>query len=160
MKNHKNAGFTLIELLVVVLIIGILSAFALPQYTKAVERSRVAEAETVLASLYDAQARCIMANGDKSTCWRELFANMDISLGLPKVQNGGLGECYQGKTFLYCMDGDMIVARNEKDGYFLDASASNPSGAYQNHKIGCVLNGSKCQKIGYTVDLGVRWVKP
>ena len=64
MNNKLNkGGFTLIELLVVVLIIGILSSIALPQYTKAVEKSRAAEAETYLADWVTAQAIYKMANG-------------------------------------------------------------------------------------------------
>lgn len=56
-------GFTLIELLVVVLIIGILSSVAFPQYTKAVEKSRAMQAVIVVRSVRDAQEVYYMANG-------------------------------------------------------------------------------------------------
>ena len=56
-------GFTLIELLAVVLIIGILTAVAMPQYRRSVERTRVAEAMQMLPAIFDARERVVTENG-------------------------------------------------------------------------------------------------
>lgn len=83
MKNviaGKIGGFTLVELLVVVLIIGILTSVALPQYEQAVMKSRLGKMMTTVRDLKEAMELYRMANG--SYIIREnvdLYDSLDIT---------------------------------------------------------------------------------
>ncbi len=74
--TNGAGGFTLIVLLVVVLIIGILAAVAVPQYQKAVEKSRAAQGLAVLRAVYEAQKVYHMANGSYATTLDELSVDI------------------------------------------------------------------------------------
>ncbi len=110
-----RTGFTLIELLVVVLIIGILAAVAVPQYQKAVEKARVAEALTFMDAVYKSAQLCILEKGEDEcfppdeTDHNAFLGTMDITLagkqGTYLNYNGVVGN-----SFIFYIDSGTLYA--------------------------------------------------
>ena len=101
-RFSMKKGFTLIELLVVVLIIGILSAVALPQYQKAVEKSRTTEALSNMSTMRNQMDIYILANGFPGagvTISYTDLADVDIQGGSWVDQGGWLD--LKTKNFIY-----------------------------------------------------------
>ena len=71
-SNTSQLGFTLIELLVVVLIIGILAAVALPQYQKAVEKSKAVQTISNIRAIAQAEQIYFMDNGKYAIYFEDL----------------------------------------------------------------------------------------
>ena len=106
-------GFTLIELLVVVLIVGILSAVAFPQYEKAVEKSRAAEAIVNGKAIVEAQNRSLTAFPNDSVAEKSA---LDIKL------TGGSwsGNVYTTDKFSYeLQDEGVEITRGDKYTLFM-----------------------------------------
>ena len=140
MKNvniGRLGGFTLIELLVVVLIIGILASVALPQYFKAVERSRMAEAETLINNIVLAQRRKYMQTNRYAIDFR----------GLDVAPKGATGSTYYTK-------GDPQTGANG-NGFWITLGGAHgfPDKMVQVYRV---VNGSLDSSVQYQYLL-MRW---
>jgi len=83
-KANKNSGFTLIELLVVIIIIGILSAIALPSFLNQAAKARASEARTNVGAMNRAQQSYYLENqkfADGAT------AMADLAIGIKDTAN-------------------------------------------------------------------------
>lgn len=138
-----NKGFTLIELMVVVLIIGILSAIALPQYQVAVEKSRVSEALINGRAVVDSMNRALAERPNEAPTTR---ASLDIRLS-GGSWNGAANK-YTTELFEYDLSaGDRLQITRDIDGteqYIL--SWHNNNSAQPDAKI-CTATGSTAEQV-------------
>ena len=157
-------GFTLIELLVVVLIIGILSAVALPQYQKAVMKARTAEVELWLSTAGKALDLLYQENSslaDSCVAWYDENSIPSdnecveaLSVELPKAPKDW--KC--GITFGYLScTGKKInsVALESTYGAFKEDISCVPF----NLEEGYTDDKSVCKSLGYKKDNGFRLYK-
>ena len=110
MYTKQTQGFTLIELLVVVLIIGILAAIALPQYNKAVEKSRLTELLLNVKTIENSVDLFLLENGGFPAQGIHL-PNLDIA---GTLQGGEFDDnLYTTKYFEYEMNCDSLKCYGE-----------------------------------------------
>ena len=118
LAKSQSRGFTLIELLVVVLIIGILAAVALPQYQRAVAKSRFAEMVLVTKSIENAEKLYFMENGTYTA---------DFSLLSIQLPPGGS----LSSSIMYYPDGTYYGIGGPEGGWRIDGSGSDIGAIYQ-----------------------------
>jgi prepilin-type N-terminal cleavage/methylation domain-containing protein len=138
MKNKQ--AFTLIELLVVVLIIGILAAVALPQYQKAVIKSRASQLMTAATAVGRDAMAYKMASGENPT----EFAQLSLEYDLP-TKRAGVGVCGNSVS--------STDASRENDMYQLIVNNYNYTGGRVSAINSSFITGPyKCVGFAYIVD--------
>ena len=122
-KQRGNKGFTLIELLVVVIIIGILSALALPNLMGQVGKARESEAKGNLSTIGQAQQGYFFERGT----FTDELAKLDISIqqGYYSYPNPSTADVNKVKHQATSLNPDATSTRNYSLGIYQNSGSFN-----------------------------------
>ncbi len=162
-KISCKQGFTLIELLVVVLIIGILTAVAVPQYKKAVYKSRYATMKSLVATVSNAAEIYYLAHGSAP----DRLSELDIDIPAPTsveydeeahtdTANYPWGYCYlrngtgTNKNFLFqCNNTDVNLGYIQRFSYDLVRPGTRACSALNEDAVAVSVCKSETQNTYY-----------
>lgn len=119
-KQRGTDGFTLIELLVVVIIVGILSALALPNLMTQVGRARESEAKGNLSTIGQAQQTYFFEEG----VFANDIAKLDITFdqGYYSYPNPTVADIYKVKHQAISINPDATSTRNYSLGVYFNSN--------------------------------------
>lgn len=150
-KEHimkKNTGFTLIEVLVVVLIVGTLATVALPQYERAVMRSRASEIWAILPTVRSAAQEYCLANGGT-------YGNIpveDLSVSFPshmKTTAFSCSSCWSFASGHGQVSGALLLNGKKVDDNITSEDFVQLT-LGQNGSRSCEGTKSNCKKLGFS----------
>ena len=81
-----KTGFTLVEILVAVMIMALLVTMAVPMYDRTVEKSRMAEARTLMKKIMESKLRTLDSM-DKDVYSEDLFGFENLDVSIPCVDS-------------------------------------------------------------------------
>ena len=148
----NTKAFTLIELLVVVLIIGILAAVALPQYQKAVWKSRYIQAKTLARNIADAQEIYYMTNGQYTDSFEELSITVPATSMSEELNKAyfSWGECFLNKQTTGRAEVQCILYNN--GAWYLSYFLGYKQSTYMPGKALCIAYGRSAKPANKDVN--------
>ena len=136
--KRGTEGFTLIELLIVVVIIGILAALAIPQFTSTREKAFDAAAQSDIRNMMTAQEAYFFSN--------QSYATATVTAGSASDLDGDGTPDFQASTNVMLAvtaysDGYRITAKHgaSANTWCVNSSAANATGA-----VGQILEATTC----------------
>ena len=135
-KKKDNEGFTLIELLVVIIIIGILSAIALPSFINQAAKAKQTEAKTTVSSINKGQQTRRIEQGTFAT------TIADLSVGLNATSTSNYDYVLNGipatglTATIVATSKDLSSVRGYSGGVFITSNGDAPSIICQSTGLG------------------------